>query len=250
MASSAYAVVLASDAHQLREAYRIRMEVFHHEQGFPADTEVDDYDPISAHFLLVDESESSSDAADTVGAALSGSGHTASTGDASEVASGSKGQKVMGTLRWVPYPPQKTPAVIEDAGSGSQSSLLPLGRPPTSQGALAATFASAGGAKLGRLALDKSARGKKLGARLVRESEEWVVKALQERARAQGAGNSGADADADAGVDAAAKEVTFRLHSQMQVIGFYEALGYHTSGEPFDEDGAPHLLCVKTVTIR
>lgn len=31
---------------------------------------------------------------------------------------------------------------------------------------------------------------------------------------------------------------------------FYKNLGYQTQGDEFDEDGAPHLLCVKTVVVE
>lgn len=232
--SSGYKVILCADAHQLREAHRIRMSVFHEEQGFPADVEVDEYDPLSAHFLLVpnEDGAPSSQSASTA-AAPAGTGTTKASTEADDVVNQ---VRAVGVLRWVPYPTSKIPAVLKEAAKGSSSSLLPLGRPPTSQGPLAASFASAGGAKLGRLALDRSVRGKGLGARLVRESEEWVVKALGEKVQKEG--SSGEKLD-----------VTFRLHSQMQVVGFYKGLGYHQEGEPFDEDGAPHLLCVKRITI-
>lgn len=248
--SKRYEVVLASDAHQLREAFRIRAAVFHEEQGFPLEVEVDEYDPISAHFVLVeqrgigtkdDDGGDDSSSAVIVGTAFSGSAHTMPTKDASQIASATASHPIRGTLRWVPYPSTEVPSTIEGAAKGSVSSLLPLGRPPTSQGALATTFASAGGAKLGRLALEKSARGKGLGARLVRESEQWVVQALRSRVEAEAASTA-------VQKDKKSIQVTFRLHSQMHVISFYEALGYRAQGEPFDEDGAPHLLCVKTVT--
>ncbi|UZJ51453.1 hypothetical protein CBS101457_000773 [Exobasidium rhododendri] len=54
---STYTFKLCSSANDLREAYRLRLEVFHVEQGFPEDTEVDQYDPISAHFILISKAD-------------------------------------------------------------------------------------------------------------------------------------------------------------------------------------------------
>ncbi|TBU33123.1 acyl-CoA N-acyltransferase [Dichomitus squalens] len=35
-----------------QQCYDVRIDVFHHEQGFPLDTEVDDLDDTATHFLL------------------------------------------------------------------------------------------------------------------------------------------------------------------------------------------------------
>ncbi len=35
---------------------------------------------------------------------------------------------------------------------------------------------------------------------------------------------------------------TMKLHAQVDVVPFYENLGYTTEGEPFDEEGIPHLV--------
>lgn len=162
------------------------------------DCEIDSYDPISAHFVLVPSSYSPSTAESEV--------------------------KALGTLRWVPYPPPAT----TPASSETVSSLLPLGRPPTSEGSIAATFASerGAGAKLGRLALDKSLRGKKLGAFLVKESERWVTEAIKQRLAKANEGQATATAGDGHGLGDDQQEVTapkrldvqFRLHSQMPVI--------------------------------
>lgn len=38
------------------------------------------------------------------------------------------------------------------------------------------------------------------------------------------------------------------LEAQCYATGFYERLGFKTSGAPFDEDGIPHILMEKTFT--
>lgn len=35
-----------------------------------------------------------------------------------------------------------------------------------------------------------------------------------------------------------------RLHAQQSAAGFYQRLGFHTEGEPFDEVGIPHVTMV------
>ena len=37
------------------------------------------------------------------------------------------------------------------------------------------------------------------------------------------------------------------LHAQCYAQGFYEKCGYHTVGEPFDEDGCPHITMEKNL---
>ncbi|CAO1625270.1 unnamed protein product [Jaminaea pallidilutea] len=237
-----YKVVLCSTAAQLKEAHRLRVEVFHKEQGFPLETEVDEYDALSAHFLLIDTQSTSLHPST---APASTAGEAASTAGPG---SGDDDVRGLGTLRWVPYPSSAAPAIVQDAAAGSVSSRLPLGRPPSNEGTLAVTFGTAGGAKLGRLALEKSLRGKGLGKRLVVESEQWVTEALRQKKQQQqqqqqenGSGCGGAVAQS--------KAVEFRIHSQMHVVDFYKALGYSVQGDQFDEEGAPHLLMVKTITL-
>lgn len=162
-----YDVKPCSTDADLLEAHRIRVEVFSDEQGFPLDTEVDSNDAISAHFLLVDTSHP---------------------------------EQGLGTLRWVPYPP---PASSDTPSTYTPST--PLGKPLT-RAQLTASFVRAGSAKLGRLALTKSFRGRGLGARMVSQSEEWITGMLK--------------SELPMGEKV---EVNLKLHSQMQVIGFYAA---------------------------
>ncbi|KEF36779.1 putative acyltransferase [Schinkia azotoformans MEV2011] len=41
-----------------------------------------------------------------------------------------------------------------------------------------------------------------------------------------------------------------KLHGQTQAEGFYQKLGYHTSSDVFMEDGIPHVLMVKELSIK
>jgi dUTP pyrophosphatase len=40
------------------------------------------------------------------------------------------------------------------------------------------------------------------------------------------------------------------VHAQVPVVPFYEKLGFKTTGEPFDEDGAPHILMGLRLAVR
>ncbi|CAD6573305.1 MAG: hypothetical protein TREMPRED_000773 [Tremellales sp. Tagirdzhanova-0007] len=51
-ATSRCSIHIAKTKDEVEACYDIRMEVFVVEQGFPVDTEIDDYDPISTHFFL------------------------------------------------------------------------------------------------------------------------------------------------------------------------------------------------------
>ena len=46
------------------------------------------------------------------------------------------------------------------------------------------------------------------------------------------------------------KEALFmELHARESAVGFYEAAGYHTTGEPFEEVGIPHIKMEKTFSL-
>ncbi|KAK1926512.1 acyl-CoA N-acyltransferase [Papiliotrema laurentii] len=47
-----YTLKVAKTKDEIEAAYDIRLEVFSVEQGFPVETEIDEYDPVSVHFLL------------------------------------------------------------------------------------------------------------------------------------------------------------------------------------------------------
>ncbi|KIK67765.1 hypothetical protein GYMLUDRAFT_68791 [Collybiopsis luxurians FD-317 M1] len=48
----AHEIIITSNEEQVQQCYQIRIDVFSHEQGFPIETEFDDLDPVSTHFLL------------------------------------------------------------------------------------------------------------------------------------------------------------------------------------------------------
>ncbi|WP_439519439.1 YbgC/FadM family acyl-CoA thioesterase [Hydrogenophaga sp.] len=70
-----------------------------------------------------------------------------------------------------------------------------------------------GVAKIGRMAVDRTLRGSRLG--------RDVLHALMEAARARG-------------------DTEVMLHAQQSAIGFYRRLGYVDQGVPFEEAGIPH----------
>ncbi|KAL0580063.1 hypothetical protein V5O48_001922 [Marasmius crinis-equi] len=49
-----YETVIATTEDEIQQCLQVRIDVFHHEQGFPLDTEIDQYDsdPTVKHFLL------------------------------------------------------------------------------------------------------------------------------------------------------------------------------------------------------
>ena len=73
---------------------------------------------------------------------------------------------------------------------------------------------------LGRLAVVKEYRSQKIGSRIVALAEEHVK-------------------------EAGGKEL--RLHSQYQVVPFYEKLGYACFGDMEEEEGHPHIWMKKEV---
>lgn len=75
-------------------------------------------------------------------------------------------------------------------------------------------------AHLGRLAVRKPARGRGVGARLVR--------AVEHEGRARGL-------------------TVCVLGSQVQAVPFYERLGYHVYGQEFDDAGIPHRWMRRTI---
>lgn len=78
-----------------------------------------------------------------------------------------------------------------------------------------------GNAKIGRMAVLKTYRGKGVGARLLKRA---IVAARRRHAR------------------------RIYLHAQVPVIGFYEAVGFRCVGPVFDEAGIPHRKMVLQAT--
>ncbi|KAJ9477002.1 hypothetical protein PHBOTO_000659 [Pseudozyma hubeiensis] len=248
-----YSVALCTSGTQLRGVCSVRIEVFVKEQGFALADEIDQYDPLAAHFILTHNSDPST---------------------------------ALGTLRLLPYP-LPIPKPDEAGAEPDPNSSYPLGG-SRSESAIASDFISAawshyspsapsardpaqteaeeketakqmtekGGAKLGRLALVKAARGKGLGHLLVRKAEEWLIGVLQsDETSKQGAfgprptlqGEQGETRQTKGSDEERLESIVIKLSSQIYVIDFYQKLGYTPVGDRYDEDGAPHQLCCKQV---
>ncbi|KAG6817876.1 hypothetical protein H0H87_001708 [Tephrocybe sp. NHM501043] len=52
MESPAHEIVIARSEADIQHCYDVRIAVFHHEQKFPLETEIDEFDPTATHFLL------------------------------------------------------------------------------------------------------------------------------------------------------------------------------------------------------
>lgn len=126
---------------------------------------------------------------------------------------------VVATVRLVPYPESNdrnlNPAPVDK--------LLPLGG-ERNEAKIVNEFQMADciGAKLGRMAVEKSNRGKGIGAMTVREAENWLIRSLVGK-----------------------KTLTVAISSQMQAKQFYEKMEYLCYGEPYDEEGMDHIMCRK-----
>ncbi|RSH83875.1 hypothetical protein EHS25_005490 [Saitozyma podzolica] len=176
-----FRVKVAASQDEWEACLDVRMEVFVVEQGFSADDEVDQYDPISRNFLLVVESPSPPDTA---------------TSSLTPVEGGTT-SKPVGTVRLTPS----------------------LG-------------------KVSRLAVLSDYRVYGFGRELMRAAMDYA-RTLQDdeltkvvRSREDGA-----------------TVVPLKLHSQLQVIPWYQKLGFKPEGELFDEDGAPHQKMVCEVEV-
>ncbi|KAN0066411.1 hypothetical protein ACQY0O_000505 [Thecaphora frezii] len=246
-----YSVHLCTSAAQLRQAHRIRCQVFVEEQGYDLEAEIDQYDPVSAHFVLV--------------------------------RNGDPG-KAVGVLRLVPYPlplPKQDARAVEpnldsfplggsqtEASTASHFTSAVFATRPTDPHSAAAhdptltneeqqqtrdLTPKLGGAKLGRLALLEEARGKGLAQKLVREAEAWLYKVIsQHQGERQGAfGPSKADAaDAARGGEQKVERIMIKLSSQEYIQSLYRKLDYTAVGDVYLEEGQPHVLMYKEIVLN
>lgn len=97
------------------------------------------------------------------------------------------------------------------------------------------------GAKLGRLAVSKEMRGKGLGAIIVREAEAWLLRVL----RCNECIEEGSENIIGEHTERNLQGLFMVISGQMQAKGFYEKLSYTVRGEPYDEEGEPHIWCIK-----
>lgn len=210
------AVRLALSLPDRKSVHDVRVAVFHHEQRFSLDDEVDSFDPQAAHFLLYAQQDPA---------------------------------RAIGTLRLVPYPPPRERSPVPSdhlpAAAATNQTLGPAqaeddltthfrrvfaSAPPAAAAAAAGGGSGGRGAKLGRLAIDQRERRNGLGKFLVQSAEAWLCSTLAP-------GNEG-------------KVCVVQLGAQMPVQGFYTKLGYRAEGEPFDDAGQPHILMAKTFVLR
>ncbi|EPQ32030.1 uncharacterized protein PFL1_00228 [Pseudozyma flocculosa PF-1] len=246
-----YSVHLCTSAAQLRQAHRVRCEVFVTEQGYGLEEEVDQYDPVSAHFVLVHKGDPSN---------------------------------AVGVVRLVPYPlpiPKQDPDGVEP-----NSKDFPLGG-SQSESSTASHFVSAvfgtnssqrdaahdptltdaeekrtedlipnlGGAKLGRLAVLKEARGKGLAQRLVREAEAWLINVIAhhtgEREGAFGPPDHDNQTKGDSlGKHQKVQSILIKISSQEYIQQLYKKMEYSAVGDVYLEEGQPHVLMYKELVLN
>lgn len=228
--SSKYDFKLCTSAADLSAAYNLRIEVFHDEQKFSKETEVDryktvlfaiiftsfiytvryvsSYDPISAHFIVISKIDN----------------------------------MIVATVRLFPYPSSHQPSTHKNdsLNTDQDHEQFPLGAVRSEaeivkeflkeiKSAVVVGDQGIRGVKLSRLAVKKAMRGKCVGALAVKEAEKWLQRILS------GTENL--------------KAFTVILSSQMQAKRFYEKIGYTSQGEPYDEEGMLHMLCLKRFSV-
>ena len=142
MSKADYAARLCTTRADYEAALELRMQVFHHEQGYEADIEIDEKDPISAHFILCHKDDPAT---------------------------------AVGVIRLVPYPYPDVAEAAERFPDGTISTATELA---AAFRLAARTHPEKGGAKIGRVAVRKEARGKQLGSLLLAEAERWIREAL------------------------------------------------------------------------
>lgn len=268
---SQYDFQFCSTAERLRESLDLRLKVFHEEQGFPADTEIDEYDPISAHFLVIrrdegkaiatvrltpyprkewltykDEEEDYVQEQDATSVVTSGGGPEGTSGGL-PMSSGPTETNI---------PESKTSIAPPEASDDTTAKAeYPLGR-PLSMVQLSRRFNKAAhgtgkideehgapqvrGAKLSRLAVSNSERGKGLGALVMQQVEGWLI-AQYLRSEQNMKVNDKTKTPSPP------PPFVVVISSQQHAIPFYEKLGYSVHGDTYDEEGAPHNWCVKTL---
>jgi len=94
-----------------------------------------------------------------------------------------------------------------------------------------------GNAKIGRMAVLKSYRGRGIGKKLLQRAVAAAKRSEVGHQRSALKNNS----------DFKHRRArTIYLHAQVPVIGFYESMGFHCVGPAFDEAGIPHRRMVLT----
>ena len=110
-------------------------------------------------------------------------------------------------------------AYLDPDGRDREATHL-LGRVGGALVACARWYPEAGRVRLGRIATALGARGRGYGRDVVEEALRRIA------------------------ADHPGRPVL--LHAQTYLQGFYESFGFTPVGEPFDEDGIPHVVMVRT----
>ncbi|WFC93606.1 hypothetical protein MBRA1_000227 [Malassezia brasiliensis] len=212
MSTHSFSWRLALSDEDLKAAYNMRHEVFVKEHGFDAGRELDSFDDTAAQLLLIDDGDNS----------------------------------VQGTLRVVPLPVDDKAPLYYDAsrrensppGSGRTEeqviSALVNGQQLLEQSADGPS-ALISGVRLGRIAVHTAHRGRGGGRHLLDGAEKWIIQALNQTPVTKGTKE----------VDA-----TIEISGLVGARKFYDHLGYHTDNNEYMEEGHPHLLYSKRITVR
>lgn len=113
------------------------------------------------------------------------------------------------------------------------------------------------GAKIGRMAVLKSYRGRGVGKRLLKRAVEAVRRTEIRGQRSNVGGQTSAVKNKTSEVRRRSAEIkhkqpkqpiarTIYLHAQVPVIGFYESMGFRCAGPIFDEAGIAHRKMILT----
>ncbi|WVQ97907.1 hypothetical protein IAU59_005024 [Kwoniella sp. CBS 9459] len=215
----AYTLKVAETKDEIEACYDIRIEVFSVEQGFPLDTEIDEYDPISVHFLLTTPIPSpppeSSSLLPLPSLSAVVDSITGNTGSASSSSTSPQPASPSASA---------TPGATAEAGSDTDTTDKPIGT---------IRFVPTKG-KLTRLAVDKEYRKYGFGKVLVQGMEDYILRK----------GNAGRLEKLVEQKDGGERVIRVKCHSQIPVKSFYARMGYVPEGDEFDEEGAPHQLMV------
>ncbi len=213
------------------DAMKVREAVFVQEQGVPLQSEFDEDDARSCHWILYDPFPTDSPQ-DPPGAAAK--------------------PAPICTIRLVPYPhpPHPLPGGVYEAVEGELLLRGPIGPggqillpPPPEQGSASNSSSphhtDEPYIKLGRLALLKDFRGRKLGLVLVRAALGWIRENPSYFDK-----NQPDDAPKFAGL--------VRIHAQESVVRLWEKAGFEVdnSAGRWWEEGIPHVgmsLCIENL---
>lgn len=160
---------------------------------------------------------------------------------------------VQGTLRVVPLPVEDKAPLYYDAsrrdnnppGSGRTEeqviSALVDGQQLLEQSADGPS-ALISGVRLGRIAVHTAHRGRGGGRHLLDGAEKWIIQALNQTPVTKGT------KEVDATIEISGLVGARKFYDQY--VSYLFSLGYHTDNNEYQEEGHPHLLYSKRITVR